>query len=160
MEQLIHVFYQAFRDLDPPKMRSCYHQDAVFEDPAFGILKGVDIFDMWTMLCEKSEDLEITYSDVDADNEIGSADWEARYTFKRTGRKVHNIIHSKFRFQDGLIIDHRDTFDLGKWASQAFGWQGRLMGRTGYFKHKLQKRTNGMLQKYQAKLHHPSESFQ
>ena len=37
-EETIHRFYTAFQNLDYKTMQSCYHPDAVFNDPAFGLL--------------------------------------------------------------------------------------------------------------------------
>ena len=38
MEQLITTFYDSFARLDTATMASCYHEDIIFEDPAFGKL--------------------------------------------------------------------------------------------------------------------------
>jgi hypothetical protein len=43
------------------------------------------------------------------------------YTFRDTGRKVHNAIRSVFRFRDGLIAEHRDSCNALKWGVQALG---------------------------------------
>ena len=51
MRQLIKDFYQAFAALDAETMASCYHKDILFEDPAFGVLKGEKAKNMWRMLC-------------------------------------------------------------------------------------------------------------
>ncbi len=69
----------------------------------------------------------IVHSEVDADADAGSAHWEADYTFS-TGRRVHNVIEASFEFENGLIADHRDGFDLYAWARQALGPVGVLLG--------------------------------
>ncbi|MFT4771922.1 MAG: hypothetical protein ACI9D1_001957, partial [Cryomorphaceae bacterium] len=89
---------------------------------------------------------------VKASDQAGSAHWEAKYTFSKTGRKVHNSIDATFEFSDGKIIKHTDDFDLKKWAKQAMGLKGALLGGTGFFKKKLQEQTNGMLAKFESKL--------
>lgn len=148
MEDLIRKFYAAFAERDAAAMNACYHEDIVFSDPAFGTLKGNDARAMWAMLCENAQDLTVEVSDIKARGNKGSAHWEAQYSFSRTGRRVHNKIDARFKFQDGKIIKHEDTFNLHKWASQAMGWRGWLFGKTPFFAKKLQQQTNKMLASY------------
>jgi hypothetical protein len=74
--------------------------------------------------------------------------WEALYTFSASGRKVHNKIRAHFEFKDGLILRHTDSFNLHRWASQALGWKGFLLGATSFFKKKLNKQTRRLLVKF------------
>ncbi|MFC4723601.1 nuclear transport factor 2 family protein [Geojedonia litorea] len=154
MKQLLVSFYSAFKELDAETMASCYHPEIVFQDPAFGILKGERAKNMWRMLCEsqKGKDFKITYSQIEADDQLGSASWEALYTFSKTGRKVHNKIRASFEFKDGKIIKHTDDFDFNKWSSQAFGVRGAILGRTKFFRNKLRHRVNRMLSKFEDQL--------
>ncbi|MEM7550491.1 MAG: nuclear transport factor 2 family protein [Bacteroidota bacterium] len=150
MENLIESFYQAFQKRDAESMIASYHNDIRFQDPAFGKLEGVKAKCMWKMLCKNAKDLKIEYSDIkfDPEKNEGSAKWEAWYTFRKTGNKVHNKIQASFKFEDGLIIEHIDDFSLKNWASQAFGLTGKLFGGTSLFRKFLQKQTNEMLLKY------------
>ena len=75
---------------------------------------------MWRMLTGRAQDLEVRLAEHDADAERGSAHWLADYTFS-TGRRVHNDIRAEFRFEDGLIAEHRDSFSFYAWARQALG---------------------------------------
>jgi ketosteroid isomerase-like protein len=125
---LIHRFYDCFRARDAAGMRACYHADVTFRDPAFGELDAERAAAMWAMLCASAADLAIDVSDVVADDAEGRAHWVARYTFKRTGRSVVNRIDARFRFRDGLIVWHEDTFDFWRWARQALGAPGTLLG--------------------------------
>lgn len=149
MKDLLNTFYTAFSKGDGNIMASCYHDEVVFEDPAFGKLHGKDAGDMWRMLCSSGSNPVITFSDISADNEKGLAKWEANYTFGKTGRKVHNVIVATFRFQDGKIIEHRDIFNLHTWAKQAMGIKGWLLGNTPFFKTQLNNTTRKMLVKFQ-----------
>ena len=153
MENLITKFYTAFKNLDAKGMAKYYHKNIVFNDPAFGTLKGDHARNMWRMLCDsqKGKEFIVTFSDVSVYENTGKAHWEAIYNFSKTGRKIHNKIEAEFEFKDGLIIKHTDTFNLHKWATQAFGFKGLAIGRTRYFKNKLQKQTNTLLDKYEAK---------
>jgi ketosteroid isomerase-like protein len=148
-KKLIESFYNAFRNLDANSMVRCYHEEIEFKDPAFGILKGKDAGDMWKMLCKKSKNLKIEYSILESAENIVKVNWEARYTFSKTGREVHNIIHAVFEFKDGKILKHNDQFNLHRWASQALGFRGKLIGGTGYFRTGLQKQTNKLLKHFQ-----------
>lgn len=125
--ETIERFYRAFQQRDADGMAACYAPDVVFSDPAFS-LEGWRASAMWRMLCERGADLKIEFSDVQVEGDAGSARWEARYTFSATGQKVHNIIEARFRFRDGLIVEHRDSFSFYRWASQALGLKGKLLG--------------------------------
>jgi ketosteroid isomerase-like protein len=130
--ELITRFYTAFQKRDAQAMVACYHPDIAFSDPVFQDLKGLRAKAMWLLLCERGKDLRIEFSNVSADDRLGAAHWEAWYTFGTTGRKVHNVIDARFEFADGLIRRHTDTFDLHRWAGQALGWSGRLLGGTAF----------------------------
>jgi ketosteroid isomerase-like protein len=146
--RLIEQFYTAFRQLDAETMISCYHEDITFKDPAFGKLQGIRARAMWQMLCQNAIDLSVDFTDAEANDITGSARWQARYTFSKTGRRVHNKIMAKFRFKDGKIIDHEDSFNLWRWSGQALGWQGMLLGGTSFFRTRLQQQTNKMLDRF------------
>ena len=126
--KLITRFYTAFQQLDYTTMQSCYHRDAEFSDSVFTKLQGQQVGAMWHMLCSAAQDFSLTFSDVEADEARGSANWMAQYKFSRTGRMVTNRIHADFEFRDGLILRHRDTFDLHRWMGMALGPVGTLLG--------------------------------
>jgi ketosteroid isomerase-like protein len=149
-EQTIHKFYTAFANADAKTMCECYHTNVVFQDPAFGILKGNDVCQMWKMLIEKSKgNIKIEFSDVKADDYIGSVHWTATYNFSKTNRKVVNSIRAQFQFQDGLILKHTDYFDIWKWSKQALGFKGFLLGWTGFMQNKIQEQALLSLKQYQ-----------
>ncbi|NCP20635.1 MAG: nuclear transport factor 2 family protein [Flavobacteriales bacterium CG03_land_8_20_14_0_80_35_15] len=154
MKTIIEKFYTAFKNLDSETMAACYHRDIVFNDPAFGVLNGDHAKNMWRMLCanQKGKNFKITFAAILFVDKIGSAHWEAFYTFSKTRRHVHNIIEAKFEFRDGLIIKHTDNFNLYRWSKQAFGVSGYLLGWTSFFKKKLQNQTNAMLTKFEENL--------
>lgn len=118
-------------------MAACYHPDATFADAVFDLKNGKEIAAMWHYLCESGKDLSVEFSDVRADEHSGRAHWEARYTFSRTGRRIHNVIEARFEFRDGKIIRHSDEFSFWRWARQAFGLTGWLLGHTAFLKNKV-----------------------
>ena len=86
----------------------------------------------------RAADLRVTLAEHDAAQEQGSAHWLADYTF-RTGRKVHNDIRARFRFEDGLIAEHHDSFSFYAWARQALGPVGLALGWTPMLRAKVQR---------------------
>jgi len=147
--QLIQNFYNAFAASDAQAMINLYADDIEFEDPAFGPLKGDNAKNMWRMLL-KTPGIKILASNIKADNQTGSADWVAEYTFSLTGRKVINKVHAEFQFSNGKIVKHTDIFSFWKWASQAFGIKGFLLGWTALMKNKVRQQALTRLSKFQS----------
>ena len=146
-------FTEHLSHLEADALVSLYHDDIIFEDPAFGRLKGERVKDMWRLLLgrKKETQLEINVLDFESDGLTGTASWEAKYIFNVTGRKVHNKITSTFELKDGLIVKQDDKFDLYKWSKQAMGLTGTLVGWTKFFQHNLQGKTEYMLDTFIAK---------
>lgn len=134
---LLHRFYSAFQKLDAETMAQCYGADIRFSDPVFTDLQGSEAGDMWRMLCSRASDFSLSFDHVTADDKFGRAHWIATYTFSQTGRKIVNDIHAEFEFQDGKIIRHRDHFNLWKWAQQALGLKGLMLGWSGLVQNKI-----------------------
>ncbi|MTI86756.1 MAG: nuclear transport factor 2 family protein [Balneolaceae bacterium] len=144
-EDLIHRFYTAFNKRDYQTMINCYHNDAVFRDPVFDLKNKQEIAAMWTMLCKQGKDLKVSFSKAEAGEEVGSVRWEARYTFSQTNRKVDNVIQAEFRFKDGLIITHKDTFNFWRWSRQALGVPGYVLGWSPLLQQKVQSQARKSL---------------
>ncbi len=148
-EKLITEFYRAFSQLDYSTMNACYHDRATFRDPVFELNTRREITGMWKMLCTGAREFELTFKDVQAGEENGSAYWEARYLFTQTGRKVVNRIDAEFTFKDGLIFEHIDRFNFWNWSRQALGLPGLLLGWTPLLRTQVQeqakKRLNAFL---------------
>ncbi|HBX64873.1 MAG: ketosteroid isomerase [Balneola sp.] len=147
-KQLIHKLYLALKEQDAKTMLSCYHEKATFKDPVFELHSKSEIDDMWTMLCSRAKEFELTFDEVEADDSTGSAHVEAKYLFSATGRKVHNKIDANFQFQDGLIIEHRDYFDFWRWSRYALGLPGYLLGWTPFLQKKVQKEVRNSMEKF------------
>lgn len=148
-EDTILKFYTAFSNGDYAEMCACYHSNARFSDPIFGLLKGDDVCKMWKMLLEKNKgNIKIDFSEIKADQYTGSARWKATYNFSKTNRTVINSVYAHFQFQDGLILKHTDDFDIWKWSSQAFGLKGLLLGWTGFMQKAIQNQALLSLKNY------------
>lgn len=148
---LIERFYEAFGRRDAEAMVACYHDDVVFNDPAFGTLRGREVGDMWRMLCRAGKDLTVVATNIAGEDGRGHAHWEAEYTFA-TGRKVHNVVNATFDFSGGLITRHTDVFDFDTWFAQAFGPPGKIVGFVPVVPElSMQRLTRMQLKRFQAK---------
>ncbi|MBL8525603.1 MAG: nuclear transport factor 2 family protein [Betaproteobacteria bacterium] len=150
-EQLIRDFYAAFAQRDAAGMAKCYHPDIFFSDPAFPALRGKEATAMWSMLCSRGKDLELTLVNAQATDDGGTARWEAKYTFSQTGRSVHNKIDAMFAFRDGKIVRHIDRFPFWTWSRQALGPMGLLLGWFGPLKAMVRKKADRSLKDYMQK---------
>lgn len=147
--ELIEKFYTSFSNGNANGMLECYHKDIVFQDPVFGKLKGDRAFKMWEMLLsQKKADTLINFDNIQTTTEKGEANWVAEYFYGDKKRKVINKVHANFRFKEGKIIEHIDTFDLWEWTKQAMGIAGYLMGWTPFLKNKIQQTTNTSLDNF------------
>ncbi len=138
-EALIREFYARFAARDAEGMARCYHADIAFSDPVFPMLRGAEAGDMWRMLLSRAADLAVTLEEASAADEGGTARWTARYTFSRTGRPVVNRVAAMFAFRDALIVRHYDRFSFWRWASQALGPMGSLLGGFAPLKWKVRR---------------------
>lgn len=145
--ELIERFYAAFGERNGAAMTACYAADAHFRDPAFGDLSGSDIGAMWRMLTGRATDLKIELGEHEAEEASGFAHWIARYTFS-SGRPVRNVIEARFRFADGLIVDHVDEFNFRSWAKQALGPSGNLIAVLPPLRAKVRAKALGQLEDF------------
>jgi ketosteroid isomerase-like protein len=145
---LIERFYSCFQVLDGDGMAQCYHEEIEFSDPVFPKLQGSKVGAMWKMLCSQAQGFELTFTDTQADDTTGRSHWEATYIFTMTGRNVHNKINASFRFQDGKIIEHRDSFNFWKWSFMALGPVGLLLGWSPLVKNKVQRQADKSLTRF------------
>lgn len=148
---LITRFYQAFQQLDAQAMAACYTDDVLFSDPVFGQLRGQDVGDMWRMLTSRAKDFTLTFDQVQADAQRGSAHWVATYVFSQTGAIVVNDIQARFVFRDGKICEHHDRFDVWRWSRQALGIKGVLLGWTPLVKNAIRAQAEKGLKAFQAR---------
>ncbi len=150
--ELVQRFYSAFQKLDYVTMQDCYDDEVIFLDPAFGDLRGVEAKAMWEMLARNAKDFSLVFSDIKAeDEEYVTCKWIANYTFSATGRKVVNRIQAYIRVQNGKITEHTDHFNFWKWARQATGISGWLLGWSTFFQSQVRKQALEKLKKFMDK---------
>ena len=148
--ELLQRFYSAFDAHDGDAMAACYAPSATFTDPVFVGLRDGEPGAMWQMLTSRSKDLRVELKESEADEARGSARWIATYTFAQTGRKVVNDVRSTFRFEDGLIVDQRDEFDFRRWAGQALGLSGKVLGGTPIIRNAVRGKARAGLAAFRA----------
>ena len=146
--RVIRDLYDALDRRDGEAMASLYAPDGSFRDPAFGRLSGEEAGDMWRMLTSRSDDLSVELVEHATEGDEGSARWIARYTFTRTGRPVVNQVQARFRFREGLIADHRDSFSLSRWTRQAIGGPAGLVAGLPPFSLALRRRARADLARF------------
>ena len=82
---------------------------------------------MWHMIIANS--IQVSFRDVKVEGQTGTAHWECDYQFRKEAgsepRPVHNSVDARFRFEGGLIREHRDECDFWKWFEQAIGPTGK-----------------------------------
>jgi ketosteroid isomerase-like protein len=132
-KKLLQHLYESLNRQDAKAMAECYHPDATFHDIAFDLHGKNQIRAMWQMIC--SGDISATFEVIRADDHEGVVKLIDEYTFTDTKRWVRNPIESRFRFQNGLIIEHRDLCDARAWAAAALGGiTGFLAGRLRFLR--------------------------
>jgi ketosteroid isomerase-like protein len=147
-DMLIERFYAAFAAKNGAEMAACYSPDVHFSDSVFTDLRGSRAGAMWKMLTATPGDLRVELLEHGADEDSGTAHWQAHYTFTQTGRPVMNDIHASFRFKDGLIVEHRDDFSFYRWARQALGPTGQLLGWTPMVRSAVRKKAAARLDEF------------
>jgi ketosteroid isomerase-like protein len=150
-EALIERFYGAFAQRDGAAMAACYAPDVHFSDPVFTDLHGREAGAMWRMLTERGTDLRVELLERSADGDRGSAHWRAHYTFSQTGRPVVNDVRASLRLRDGLIGEHIDDFDFHRWARQALGPSGLLLGWTPLLRSAVRRKARAGLDEFLAR---------
>ena len=118
-------------------MQECYSKEVVFSDSVFLNLNSLEVKAMWHMLSIGAKDLELKFDSVQGNDFEASCNWTAIYTFSLTKKKVVNIIHAEFELKNGQISRHNDYFSFYRWAKQAFGITGILLGWSPYMQRKV-----------------------
>lgn len=145
-------FYCAFAARDWRTMGSLYADDARFSDPAFADLDAREVRAMWRMLVTRGTDLTLQYRVLNESTDAANVRWSAHYTFPQTGRPVVNEITARLTLRGGAIVRHVDAFDFHRWARQALGASGLLLGWTPFFQRKVQARARAGLHRFMQRL--------
>jgi ketosteroid isomerase-like protein len=134
---VVQLFYESFQRRDYRTMQSLYDDSAHFSDPAFTNLDAREVRAMWEMLISSATDLRIEFSRPKGVGGEITCEWQAWYTFSKTGRPVHNIIVARMIIRDGKIVEHTDSFNFWRWSRQALGIPGLLLGWSSILEKKV-----------------------
>jgi hypothetical protein len=145
-------FYAAFAARDWRTMGQFYADDARFSDPVFEDLDARAVRSMWRMLITRGADLALQYRVLDETAAAARVHWTARYTFAQTGRPVVNEIDAEMVLRDGVIVGHLDSFDFHRWARQALGMPGLLLGWTPFLRRRVQAKARFALRRFMQRL--------
>ncbi len=149
--EVVERLYRCFAARDGDGMAACYADDATFADPVFPALDGPGVRAMWRMLTGRATDLAVSLDGLEVDGERATARWTARYTFTGTGRAVVNRVTSELTVASGRITRQRDSFGFHRWARQALGTMGLLLGWTPFVRNKVRRTAAANLAAYRAK---------
>ena len=59
-----------------------------------------------------------------------------------------NDIRASFRFEDGLIVEHHDEFSFHRWARQALGPVGLVLGWTPIVRGAVRRKAAARLEEF------------
>ncbi len=151
-------FYSAFAARDWRTMGLLYADAARFSDPVFQDLNAAEVRAMWRMLVTRGSDLRLQYRVLDETAESAQVRWVARYTFPQGGRPVINEVAARLALRDGAIVRHVDVFGFHRWARQALGLPGLLLGWTPPFRRAVQARARAGVRQYMQRLEQETSS--
>lgn len=151
-KEIVTSFYDCFAKGEAKGMLNFYAEEVIFCDPAFGKLSGNRPHEMWRMLLGRfDEHTTINFEVVETEANKAQVKWTAKYHFGKKRRPVTNRVTSTLILKNEKIVEYYDNFDIWKWAYQAIGIGGLLLGWSKFFQLKIQQNTNKMLDKYIAK---------
>jgi hypothetical protein len=131
-------FYEAFKARDPATMGACYADTATFSDPIFPDLDAAGVRAMWSMLLSRGSELALTYEILEETPTSARIKWIAHYTMSSTGHQVENHVETAMGIANDRIVTQVDDFVFWRWAKQALGWRGRLLGWAPTLRGKVQ----------------------
>lgn len=148
-QDVITRFYTSFSQLNSAEMNNCYAEEIVFFDPVFEMLQGNEVRCMWEMLCRNAKDFSISFSNIkDLGDCYYTCDWVAEYAFSANGKKVINNVRANMKIENGFIIEHSDAYSLHKWAAQALGFSGWLLGWNSFYQKQIKNKAKRRLLEY------------
>ena len=149
--EVAEKFYRAFAAHDPAGMGALYADDAIFSDPVFPRLDAAGARAMWSKLLRPGVQLSVVWRLLNADENSATVEWTARYIFPATGKPVTNRVTAELDIADGLIRRHRNSFSFHRWARQALGLPGTLLGWSPILKAKVEAQAAARLAAYRQK---------
>jgi ketosteroid isomerase-like protein len=115
----VYVFADTYKQLTKHTLDlidSIYHRDIVFEDPAHRVV-GLEALQHYFEMLFRN--IDTCHFEIDDSYQIGNSGfvtWVMHFSHPKInrGRPIQVDGISRIRFQDDLVIFHRDYFDLGQ----------------------------------------------
>jgi len=124
--QTLNRYFECLTKGDYLGMQACLHPEVHFSDVGFD-LRRREVGAMWHMII--SHGIQVVVGDKKVEGQAATAHWECDYQFRKdetaAPRRVHNVVDSSFRFEDGLIREQHDDCDFWRWFEQAIGPIGK-----------------------------------
>lgn len=134
--QIVKEFYKALSKGDYQKVNSLYHDDAKYRDEIFD-LRGKEINALWYTATRPEMNLIAHCKSLKVDGDRVTTDWNISYTIDTLNRKVELDETGVFQFQDGKIINHKDSYDFWSWCAQSLGFIGKALGWSQWLKNRV-----------------------
>lgn len=106
-------WYETLSKASLTKINSVYTKDTFFKDP-FNEFYGSDKIErIFKDMFDKMENPRFVFIDKFEEGAQAFTTWDFLFSLKGTSYKIHGSSHLKFN-SDGLIIYHRDYWDVGE----------------------------------------------
>lgn len=142
---LIEELLGALSKGEGARLATFYTDDARYEDPLCGTVKGDRIGRMWIVRTGEHR-VGVDVHSHEAGDTKGQARWMQTTVHPETRRKIAVEVRSTFTFRDGRIAEQRDAFSFYRWARQALGMLGWTVGWTKSVRVSMQRGFHGELE--------------
>jgi hypothetical protein len=126
--------------------------------PIFPKLEGVQIKSVWSMIMAGARDFSVHYEILSFDETHVRVSWTALNRFSATNRPVKNQVMTELMLSsptpggnEGKILSQSDVFDFYRWARQALGMPGTLLGWMPWFQKQIQTKSSEKLASFRIK---------
>ncbi|BFM06273.1 nuclear transport factor 2 family protein [Halioxenophilus aromaticivorans] len=134
--------YSSFDDQTWHRLRVLYHPDARFRDPVHDIRGHEQIERYFDDMAQAAQDCAFTLNEPVIRDDTVVVEWQMIFTSKNLnkGRPITVDGISRLRTENGLIVEHRDYYDLGQMLYENVPLLGRIIR---WLKGRLAGSTNG-----------------
>lgn len=146
-EDVIKKFLTCYQNHDFSGMNDCLDENVTFSDFACDI-QGNKVRAMWHWFCgpykERKDPVEVPEFEVGiSEGGIVSAKYRVKYLYGSKKKCIDYFINSKFRVQNGKILEQQDSFgsiSQYQFAQRLLGFPGKLIGVTPLFRIVVRKK--------------------
>ncbi|ELR65714.1 Putative transcriptional regulator [Photobacterium marinum] len=112
-------------------LRAIYHQDIIFEDPAHRVVGWQNLDDYFNRLFKSVKECQFEIHETCFQQDTAYVQWTMTFSHPRlSGGKAREVKGcSCLKYRDGLVIYHRDYFDLGEMLYEGIPLVGGLIRR-------------------------------